>query len=49
MMIRKAVAPLAATFVNRIAGALGPIERNSMATFAAWNRKMPSIIETAAQ
>jgi hypothetical protein len=49
MMTRKAVAPLAAMFVNRVAGALGPIETNSTRPVAALNRKKPGINETTAE
>jgi hypothetical protein len=49
MMTRKAVAPLAAMVVNRIAGALGPIDTNSTTALAARNRKKPGIIETIAE
>src|SRR3981189_2317546 len=49
MMIRNAVAPLAAMLVSRSAGALGPIETNSARPVAALNRKKPGISETTAE
>jgi hypothetical protein len=49
MMTRKTVAPLAATFVNRMAGSTRSDRTQFDNYFAAWNRKMPGIIETAAQ
>jgi hypothetical protein len=49
MMIRNAVAPLAAMLVSRAAGDLGPIETNSTRPVAALNRKKPGINETTAE
>jgi hypothetical protein len=37
MMTRNAVAPFAAMVVSSAAGAVGPIETNSMTPLAAWN------------